>query len=102
MKTLIAALFAAVSLSVAAQGRIMEFQAACVSINGLADVLVEFDEIPSLTMTSSREINGKLVDYATVLFINYETKTWTLAERVAQDRYCVTATGDNIKPYVKK
>jgi hypothetical protein len=102
MKTLIAALLASASFSVAAQGRILEFQAACVSIDGLADVLEEFDEMPSLTMTSSREINGKLVEYATVLFINYETKTWTLAERVTKDRYCVTATGDNIKPHVAK
>ncbi len=84
------------------QNRISQFAATCVNIETLADILKEFQEDPAMTMISIRESNGDFVNNSLVLFINYETKTWTLAEQTQRNRYCVIATGENIKPYVPK
>jgi hypothetical protein len=79
------------------------YTAVCVDINTLAELVTEFGENASLTMTSTRERkNGELVQIPTVLFINYETKTWSLVERPDRNRYCVIATGEDVKPYAKK
>jgi hypothetical protein len=85
-----------------AQNRVMQFAATCVNIETLAELLEEFEEKPAMTMTSIRESNDKFANNALVLFINYETKTWTMAERLPGNRYCVIATGENIKPYIPK
>jgi hypothetical protein len=85
-----------------AQNRISQFAATCVNIETLADLLKEFQEDPAMTMISIRESNGDFVNNSLVLFINYETKTWTLAEQTQRNRYCVIATGENIKPYINK
>lgn len=79
------------------------YDAVCINIDSLAELVDEFGEDPSLVMTSIRETQrGGQVEIPTVLFVNYETKTWTMVERVTKDRFCVIATGENIKPYVKK
>ena len=79
------------------------YAAVCVNIESLTELVNEFDEAPSLTMNSYRERrNGTLAKIPTVLFINYETKSWTLVERVNDDRFCVIATGEDIKPYFEK
>ena len=85
-----------------AQNRFLQFAATCVNIESLADILKEFQEDPAMTMIGIRESNGDFVNNSLVLFINYETKTWTLAEQTQSNRYCVIATGENIKPYVPK
>lgn len=79
------------------------YTSVCVNIDTLAELVAEFGENPSLTMTSSRERrNGEIVQIPTVLFINYETKTWSLVERPDRNRYCVIATGEDISPFVEK
>jgi len=78
------------------------YEAICIKVESLAEVVTEFGEEPSLTMISVRETQRGQVEIPTVLFINYETKSWTMVERVDKDRFCVVATGENIKPYVKK
>jgi hypothetical protein len=90
------------SSNVIAQNRISQFAATCVNIETLADILKEFQEDPAMTMISIRESNGDFVNNSLVLFINYETRTWTLAEQTQRNRYCVIATGENIAPYVNK
>ena len=85
-----------------AQNRVMQFPATCVNIETLAELLEEFQEDPAMTMTSIRASGDDFATNALVLFINYETKTWTMAERIPGNRYCVIATGENIKPYTPK
>jgi hypothetical protein len=82
-----------------AQNRVMQFPATCVKIETLAELLEEFEEDPAMTMTSIRASGDDFATNALVLFINYETRTWTMAERIPGNRYCVIATGENIKPY---
>jgi hypothetical protein len=90
------------STPIFAQNRISQFAATCVNIETLADILKEFQEDPAMTMISIRESNGDFVNNSLVLFINYETRTWTLAEQTQRNRYCVIATGENITPYTPK
>jgi hypothetical protein len=71
----------------------------CISLKTLAEVLEEFGEVPSMTMLTVRD-NGR--KHSTVLFVNYQTKSWTLSERIAADTFCVIAVGENIAPYVEK
>jgi len=100
MKTFALLLAAALLFStpVLAQNRVMQFAATCVNIETLAELLEEFEEDPAMTMISIRESNGDFVNNSLVLFIHYETKTWTLSEQTQSNLYCVIATGENIKP----
>ena len=74
----------------------------CVDAATLAQTLANYGEKPAITMGTNREIAGKTEPLATVLFINYTTKTWTIAERINDDLFCVTGVGNNIQPYLPK
>jgi hypothetical protein len=91
-----------VSTPALAQNGVIQFSATCVNIETLADILKEFQEDPAMTMLSNRPSDDEFVTNALVLFINYKTKTWTMAERIPGNRYCVIATGENISPYFPK
>jgi hypothetical protein len=102
MKTFILAAGLFLASPVLAQNT-QNYSAVCINIESLAELVTEFGEDASLTMTSVREtVSGNTVKIPTVLFINYETKSWTLVERVERNRFCVIATGENVAPYVKK
>jgi hypothetical protein len=92
------ALLLTFSLSAFSQTEVVRFHAICLPINGIAEVVEKFKEEPSLVMTSNRQIEEKELGFKTVMFINYKTKTWTLVEQVGKDKFCVTATGEDIKP----
>jgi hypothetical protein len=83
--------------------RIVNFPATCVSAEEMIKMLIVFDEKVSLNMISTREgADGKTVRHPTLLFINYETKSWTLIEKIPTDEFCVIASGENVTPYIKK
>jgi hypothetical protein len=84
------------------QNRITQIPATCVTIETLAEILHEFDEEPAMTMDSMREANGRTVTNKLVLFVNYKNKSWTLAEQMQRNRYCIIATGENVNPFVNK
>jgi hypothetical protein len=73
----------------------------CTTKTEMAGVLEEFGERAMLTMISHRNITGTTAEIATVLFVNPETKSWTLVERPDADTYCAIAHGININPYDK-
>ena len=74
----------------------------CVNSVVLAETLGKYGERPALTMTNNREIAGRVESFATVLFVNYDTKSWTMAEQVKEDLYCVIGMGDHLSPYRSK
>jgi hypothetical protein len=74
----------------------------CTDLKGLSDTVESFGEKAAMNMTHTREIGGEIVALPTVLFINYETKSWTLAEQVNRNFYCILGVGDNIAPYTPK
>jgi hypothetical protein len=85
------------------QATVINFSADCGNARSLARLLSEYDETASLTMTSIRDSeSGEIKKNVLVLFINYKTKTWTMAERISPDLFCIIATGDDVNPYVKK
>jgi ABC-type bacteriocin/lantibiotic exporter with double-glycine peptidase domain len=102
MKKIIAAVILGLAVNSAVSEEIIQVSATCLSPSNLAKVLAEFKETASLTMTSYRENGNDLAEHKTVLFINYNKNTWTLVEQFSKDKFCVTATGDDIKPYFKK
>jgi hypothetical protein len=102
MKKFIAAIILSCTASFTAHAEIIQIPATCLTANELIEFLLNFDETASLTMTSSRADKNNILEHNTVLFINYETKTWTMVEQFSKNKFCVTATGENIRPYVKK
>ena len=104
MKTKLFTLLLAVFSTVAhSNSRVINIPVTCVNSNTMAKLLVEFDEQPSLTMISTREgVNGKTFQHRTLLFINYETKSWSLVEKLDTGEFCVVGVGEEITPYVKK
>jgi hypothetical protein len=74
----------------------------CVDSLVLAQTLAEYGEKPALTMTNNRETPKGVESFATVLFVNYQTKSWTLVEQDSEDLYCVIGMGDHLMPYQSK
>jgi hypothetical protein len=74
----------------------------CVSIQVLEDVTVEFNELPMLRGKTERQIDGQLVENTLVIFINMETKSWTITEKMVNNRYCVLAAGNSFQPVPKE
>ena len=108
MKKSIVALLATVGMLCAQsawpQSQVINIPTACTTTEALAALLAEYDETPALTMTSvraSKEKNKSTTNY-TLMFINYETKSWTLIERMSDNVFCVIAAGGSATPYVKK
>jgi hypothetical protein len=93
-------------LSVAAQAdpdvRTLNTTITCVSLKALSETIEEYKEVAALNMTHTREIKGQMVELPTVLFVNYKTKTWTLAEQITKDFYCILGSGNDIAPVVPK
>jgi hypothetical protein len=108
MKKSIVALLVTVGLLCAApawaQSQVINIPTACTTTEALAALLAEYDETPALTMTSVRvsKEKNKSTTNPTLMFINYETKSWTLIERMADNVFCIIGSGGSAAPYVKK
>lgn len=72
----------------------------CISLEQLSSILERHKEEPFLHGTSSREIAGKIVSIPMVIFVNPQTKTWTLIEKYGKDIYCAAGLGRKISPYL--
>lgn len=70
----------------------------CVNYDTLERTLDEYKEIPFVRGKSQRGTDNDPDDYVMVLFVNRETKTWTLVEQVEPDYYCVIGVGKNFEP----
>ena len=104
MKTKLIALLLAASSTVACskEPRVISIPAPCIDSNTMAKLLGEFDEMPALTMITTREgVDGKTARHSTLLFINYETKSWSMVEKV-DGEFCILGAGEEITPFVKK
>ena len=72
-------------------------QTVCVSAKDLTSLVDEFKEIPYVRGIS-RPIVNEGVSLSLVIFVNPKDRSFTIAERVAQDRYCILAVGNNFEP----
>lgn len=68
----------------------------------LKDVVLElnkFNEAPLLLANSFRsEIERNVL----IIFMNTETRTWTILEKYTEEIYCILAMGDQLTPNFKK
>jgi hypothetical protein len=70
----------------------------CVTLEVLEQVLSEFEELPIIRGKSIRETTESPM----VLFMNSQTKTWTIIERNKSGKYCILAVGENLEPVPNK
>lgn len=99
--TSLAVTLGTINLSFAASDELVNLPSnlICLTEKQLESTLTEYDEVPSMTMISNRIVAGKEIVSSTVLFINYQTRSWTLVEKVAKDMYCISGLGANIEPF---
>lgn len=67
----------------------------CGTMQELTKVLVEYDEKPFAIATTQREMKGNMAENHVLFFVNAKTRSWTVAEKVSDNRYCVITGGIN-------
>ena len=85
------------------KGDLVDLVGMCVGEIQFAETMTSYGEIPFVTMMTFRPVDKtmeKFEEYPTVLFMNPDTRTWTLAEKRSNNNYCITGIGDNAAPYI--
>ena len=75
------------------------FDAICTTRMIFAETITRYGEVPIMRGMSLRNVNGALVPMPTVLFMNMQTGSWTMAEQMSEDAYCVIAMGQDWAVY---
>ena len=75
------------------------FDAICTTRMIFAETITRYGEVPIMRGKSLRNVNGALVPRPTVLFMNMQTGSWTMAEQMSEDAYCVTGMGQDWEVY---
>ena len=75
------------------------FDAICTTKQIFAETLHNYGEVPIMRGQSLRNVNGAMVVMNTVLFMNLQSGSWTMAEQMADDALCVVAMGQNWEVY---
>jgi hypothetical protein len=75
------------------------FDAICTTKQIFAETIARYGEVPIMRGQSLRNVNGAMVVMNTVLFMNMQTGSWTLAEHMGEDAFCVVAMGQNWEVY---
>ena len=78
------------------------FDAICTTQQIFGETIIKYGETPIMRGLSVRRIDGATVFMNTVLFMNIETGSWTLAEKISDDVLCVIAMGQNWQAYPGK
>ena len=73
----------------------------CISLKQLTEITDEAQEIPYVR-GQSHPIMTEGGPLAMVIFVNPATGTFTVAERVNQDMYCILALGSRFEPVPKE
>lgn len=82
------------SFSVSSQTRMMPVE--CGTLKDLSSVMVEYQEKPfAIGETTRMNNNGVAVQSAVIMFLNKKTSTWTIAEKIGSDMYCIISSGTN-------
>ena len=85
-----------------AQIETVHFESICTTSSTIEKTLKKFGEKPFITALGHRQIGDKNVFHSIVIFMNVETKTWSMFEKVDDDSYCIIAVGSKIEPYFQK
>jgi hypothetical protein len=101
--TSLALIVGSANISIASEITKLPTELICGNENGISDVLEKYGEKPFATMSTVREIPGVgLTDNPMVIFVNPETRSYTIVERITKNTYCIVAVGDGISPYIEQ
>ena len=85
------------------QAQVLSMPVFCMPLSELTKLIQQFEEEGMLSGVTTREDEkGKETLSPVVIFMNPQTKSWTIVEKVSSDRYCVLAAGGNLKPIIEK
>jgi hypothetical protein len=76
----------------------------CGNEGNFKEMLRVYKEVPAFEMATIREnpTTGNPMKIKTTLYVNFETKSWTLVEYFPGDKtYCISASGEDIIPVFK-
>lgn len=90
------------ALAMAKDDEIVLFEAICADSKTISKTVNEYGELPFLTSTAHRIDRDKKKFNPTFLFLNPQTRSWTMVEKVDDNTYCVIAAGTNMEPYKAK
>lgn len=103
MKKLLAAVSAVFlpSLVLAQSLETAEFETICVTQKQLHESLNLYREVPFMRGIAIRQIDDKKYYHPTIFFMNVEKKTWTVAEKIGADSYCIVSLGTKLEPLMQ-
>jgi hypothetical protein len=67
----------------------------CASLKELSAVLTEYEEKPFAVAETVRSVRGDKKTHVVLFFVNAKTGTWSVAEKVSDDIYCLLSGGTN-------
>ena len=80
----------------------VHFETVCVSQKILEESITKHGEKPFITAVGHRMVGNRKVFHPVVMFMNPDTKTWTVVERIEPDSFCIVAVGSKIEPFFNK
>ena len=80
--------------------QISTYETVCLSAKDLSNLIDEFKEIPYVRGVS-KPVVGDDSSLPLVIFVNPQSKTFTIVERASKDIYCILAVGANFQPVPK-
>lgn len=81
--------------------QIATFQTICLNIKDLTSTIDEFKEIPFVRGLSTPLLQNS-TPLSLVIFVNPETKSFTMVERTGENTYCILAVGNGFEPVPKE
>lgn len=83
------------SVCVYAQAQTAHLPVECASLKELSAVLTEYEEKPFAVAETVRSVRGDKKTHVVLFFLNVKTGTWSVAEKVSDDIYCLLSGGTN-------
>jgi len=74
------------------------YPALCVGPEALSETVKNFQELPFARGLSTNMGDAEAPPLSLVIFVNPETQTWTIVERVTANQYCIMAVGQKFEP----
>lgn len=72
-----------------------DFSAPCYPLNMVMRAIGEYKETPAIVGYSQRTEGNKEMTNMMLIFLNTQTQTWTMVEKIPNGLYCLIAAGTN-------
>lgn len=97
-KYIAAVLLTFTSASFAQEKVTTTFESYCITEKDLVTTIDKYTEDPLARGMSLRRTGTKEIKVPMVIFVNKKERTFSVAEKMGDDLYCVIAIGDNFVP----